>query len=426
MTEHVDELTVDITYTIKKKGLVTFERITIIGNDKTRDKVIRRELKVREGDVFSASKLQRSTDNLNRLGFFEEVQMNQNPGSADDTMNLEVEVKEMPTGAFSVGVGYSSFNQVFGTMSISQDNLWGRGQQLKLEATVGAHEDQYLLSFTEPWLFDIPLSAGFDIFHTVTDYDEYSKRSSGFAVRGGYPLIEDLLKVTARYRYEFIDIYDVDDDAATLIRDIKGEAQSSSFLTMITYDSRNRFFNPTKGWYNSASWETAGGVLGGSISYDRFTLEVGRYFPLPIEETAFHVRAKWGYIVQGPDGDLPAYEKFYLGGINSIRGYSWTDISPKDPATGDSIGGEKMAFANFEFIFPILKNAGLSGVVFYDVGNVWTKDQDYSFDDVRSSYGGGFRYLSPLGPLRIEYGRVIDPRDDEAEGNWEFSMGTTF
>jgi outer membrane protein insertion porin family len=424
LKQNVENNTVDITYHVAKKGLVTFERITVVGNDRTRDKVIRRELKVKEGELFSSEGLRVSNINLERLGYFAEVQIVQSQGTAEDKMNLDVKVKEQSTGAFSVGAGYSSYNSLFGTVSIRENNLFGTGRKLSIEATVGGRSDEYILGFTEPWLFDIPLSAGFDIFNRQIDYDEYERDSIGFDVRAGYPIM-DFTTLSGRYMYEYIDVQDVSSDAAKAIKDIEGESDTSSLMASIRRDSRNKYFNPTKGSDNSFSVEYAGGPLGGSNAFTRMVASSGWLIPMPWEESAFLLKGKGGYLIQGP-GDLPAYEKFYLGGINSVRGFGWSDISPRDPATGDKIGGERMAVFNVEFTFPLVKSAGVIGVVFFDQGNVWTEEQGYDLGDLKRSYGGGIRYNSPLGPLRIEYGQVLDPEEGDPTGQWEFSVGTFF
>lgn len=423
--ENDDTLTVDVEYHINKKGLVSFERISIKGNDVTRDKVIRRQLKVREGEMFSSKALSLSQKNLDRLGYFSEVQIVQSKGSADDKMNLEVQLKEQPTGMFSIGAGYSSYNKVFGSASVSQNNLFGRGQQLKLEADVGAMADSFVLSFTEPWLFDIPLASGFDIFLKTLEYDDYDKESRGFALRAGYPL-KEFVRLTGRYQYEIINVNDVPENATQSLKDIEGESTTSSVMAMLRRDTRNHFFNPTAGSDNYLQVTHAGGLLGGTNAFSRFVVNSGWYYPNPLfSESAFHVKGRVGLMTQG-DGDLPAYEKFYLGGINSVRGYEWTDITPRDPVTGEKLGGEKMVQINVEFTFPLLKSVGLIGVVFFDQGNVWEDSDDYDLTDLRRSYGAGFRWNSPMGPLRIEYGRILDPQAGDPEGNWEFAVGAQF
>jgi len=423
--ENPEDMTVDIDFKIEKKKLVYFERISIVGNTKTRDKVIRRELKIKEGDLFSAEGLRKSHMNLQRLGYFEEINIVHSEGSEENLMNLKVEVKERPTGAFSIGAGYSSFNKLFGLVRVSQNNLFGKGQQLAVEGAFGGRINEYSLSFTEPWYNDRPLSVGFDLYNRSTDYDDYDKDSTGLVLRAGYP-IGELVRLSGRYLYEEIEVYNITPWASYYIQELLGESSTSSLAAMIRRDTRNRFFNPTAGSDNSFTVEYAGGFLGGTNYFTRYILDSGWFFPMPWKEHTIFARGKMGLVAKRTGGDLPAYEKFYLGGLNSLRGYEWASVSPIDPATGTKIGGEKMALFNLEYIFPIIKDAGLVGVVFYDQGNVWSEDENWDFGHLRKSYGGGFRYYSPLGPLRLEYGRVIDPLPGEAESNWEFSIGTFF
>lgn len=420
-----ETLRVDIDYKVDKKRLVYFERISISGNTKTRDKVIRRELRVKEGDLFSATGLRHSHMNLQRLGFFDKVGMNNTKGSTEDKMNLDIVISERPTGAFSVGAGYSSFNDVFGLIRISQNNLFGKGQHLSVQATLGGRSNEYSLSFTEPWLYDIPLAVGFEIFNRDVDYDDYNKTSAGLILRAGYPIM-DYVRLSGRYKYEEIEIGDVTEYASWHIKELEGESSTSSVTGMIKRDTRNRFFNPTRGSNNSFSVEYAGGALGGTNYFTRYVMNSGWFFPSFWKDHAFFIRGKFGYIAEREGGDLPAYEKFYLGGINTVRGFDWASISPTDPETGTKIGGEKMTLFNFEYIFPLAGESGLVAVLFFDQGNVWYEEDTWDITDLRQSYGAGVRYYSPLGPMRLEYGIVIDPKPGEPESNWEFSIGTFF
>ena len=426
-TEHDDTLMVDINYDIEKRGLVYFERIDIVGNDKTRDKVIRRELKVVEGELFSARGLRLSNNNLHRLNYFSDVQVSPSKGSDEDKMNLKIEVEEQTTGAFSVGAGYSSFNRLFGTAEISENNLFGMGYKVSLEGTFGQRTTEYVLTVTDPWLFDIPLAAGIDLFHRDVDYDEYNKESIGGAIRAGYPVFE-FTRLSGRYLYEDILVYDLGDNPSRKLREMEGHSSTSAVKVQLRRDDRNRIFNATEGSDNSISVEYAGGPLGGTNAFTRIIPESGWFIPSGFENFTFFVRAKAGWVFENPGGDLPLYEKFYLGGINTIRGFESGDISPRDPATGDKIGGEYMFMGNIELIFPLYSEAGLMGVVFHDQGNVWDKDDEeaWNLGELKRTYGAGIRFYSPFGPLRLEYGRVIDPQDGEPESNWEFTVGTFF
>lgn len=427
IAENNYENTVAIDFVVAKGDLVSFERISIVGNDKTRDKVIRRELAVREGEQFSAEGLKKSSLALNQLGYFEDVQFITTKGSTEDKMNLKVQVKERPTGAFSVGAGYSSYDGLFGMAKISQDNLFGTGRKLSVQGTIGGSSTDFSLSFTEPWLFDRPISAGFDIFSRTYDFTDYDKESTGFSLRAGYWLWEEQrIRLTGRYLFEEANVTAVNENASIAIRDSEGESTTSSLLFQLRRNTKNSVFNPTEGSDNSIIVERAGGILGGTNHFTKYIVDSGWFIPTFWDDVTFFVRGKAGVVHEDREGGLPIFEKFYLGGINSVRGFKWGDISPRDPVTGERIGGEYMALANVELVFPLVKEAGLMGVVFYDQGNVWDKDTGFDLGDMKKSYGAGVRYFSPLGPLRIEYGRVIDPLPNEPSDNWEFTVGTFF
>jgi outer membrane protein insertion porin family len=227
------------------------------------------------------------------------------------------------------------------------------------------------------------------------------------------------------YAYEDADISDVFEDASILIQEMVGRNVTSSMTFGLRRNSKDRPWNTREGSYNSITYEYAGGPLGGDVGFDRYQVTSGWYFPLP-KDTSFMAQGRWGYVVKRGDEKLPVYQKFRLGGINTIRGFDDYSISPRDPDTGDRIGGEKMMIFNFEYRFPLIKDQGITGIVFFDAGNSWTKDDSYSFSDVKKSVGTGIRWYSPIGPLRIEYGWVIGPVEDEESGAWAFSVGGIF
>jgi outer membrane protein insertion porin family len=404
----MDNLLVDITYTIDKGNQVYFERIIISGNTKTRDKVIRRELEVHEQELYSGKKLKRGVRNLYRLEYFEDIKIETEKGSTDDSMVLEVDVKEKATGSFSFGGGFSSVESVFLLGSIGQRNLFGRGQKLVLSALLGGRSTRFSLSFTEPWLFDIPLSFGVDLFNWERDYDDYDKDSKGGGIRFSYPIFQDT-RLYLGYLYEDADIDEIDSDAARSIKELEGRNVESSIKSTIEYDTRNRLFNTTEGQKHAFSIQYAG---------------LGFYFPL-FWETVGYVHTEGGFINKASGGKLPDYEKFYLGGINSIRGFDWRDICLTDEDDAD-IGGQAYVQLNLEYIFPLVKKAGLTGLIFYDTGNVYEDEGSIDLADLRESVGGGIRWYSPMGPIRLEYGHILDREGDEDGGRWEFSMGNNF
>ncbi len=416
---------VDLVFDIKKGSKVYFERIDIVGNVKTRDKVIRRELKVTEKGLFDSKALRTSNQNLHRLDYFEEINLSTSPGTREDQMKLKVEVKEKMTGSFSVGAGYSAVEQFMVMGQVAERNLFGRGQRLSLDAQLGAVTTRYNLGFFEPWLFDTRVSSDTNIYDWTRIYDEYYKDSVGGSWGLGYPILEEYTRGYVTYAYDDANVTQVHDDAAQIIKDMSGRHQSSSIRLALRRDTRDLIFNTTKGSVNSVSVEYAGGPLGGTNYFTRYLASSGWYLPF-FAGTNFFLNGKWGYITQNPGGDLPLYEKFYLGGINSIRGFKFNDISPSDPATGQRIGGEQMVQFNFEYIFPLIEKAGLKGLVFFDAGNVWSKDQSIDLGNLRKSAGVGVRWYSPIGPLRLEWGYNLEPQPGESQSNWEFTIGTFF
>ena len=420
----------DVAFEVRPNQQVYFDRITIVGNDRTKDKVIRRQLAVVEGDLFSSSKMRRSQSNLMRSTYFEQVNLSPGPSDTDDKMNLRVEVKERPTGAFQVGGGYSSYNSLFGVIRLSQDNLFGYGRRASIEANVGSRSSYYDFSFTDPWVFDIPLSVGFDLFNYANKYNSYTKKSTGTALRVGYPVWNDFY-ISGRFSFEKVDVTDISPGASQRITDMASYKTDVQALFSLRRDTRNHFFFPTQGSVARLSYGQALNVLGGDTSFSKYEIEGAYWLPAPLYKGAsFMLHGQAGYLSEGRDKGLPTYEKYMIGGINSVRGYDWYDISPRDPRTNETIGGEKMMTINFEFAFPLLRDQGLYGVAFYDMGNVWEKDErGYALNDLYRSVGGGLRYLSPMGPIRVEYGKPVGklpPGRASSAGQWEFTMGSMF
>ncbi len=415
---------VDITFNIEKGKPVYYEEIIISGNTRTRDKVIRRQLRVYEQELTSSRRLKRSITNIQRLDYFEDVKVDTSKGSAADKMVLKIDVAEKSTGAFSFGGGYGNVEKVFGTVQIAERNLFGRGQTLSLQGSLGAKTQQVILSFTEPYIYDIPLSGTIKFYNWVYSYDDYDKDSVGGSVGFGYPVF-DYTRFFLNYTYDLSDIKNIDDVASDSIKDLAGENVKSSIGSSLKYDSRNKRFLATKGALNSFSSEFAG--LGGDIGFMKYIAETGWYFPL-VWELVGVAHAKAGYVADIKEKKLPDYELFYMGGIGSLRGFERDDLAPVDD-DGASVGGKAMVQFNFELVFPLLKDLGVHGVVFFDTGRIYKTEDDIDFNvsDLRKSAGGGIRWLSPMGPLDIEYGYILDPEDtDHGPGNFEFSMTSSF
>jgi len=409
--------TVDVTYEINKAKLVYFNRINIIGNNKTRDNVIRRQLSVVEGDLYSRTKLKDSYMALNQLHYFEEIDFQSEKGPDETLTDVNIHVKEKPTGMFSIGAGYSALDHAMVSAQVSQQNLFGRGQTLSLKASVGSSSTLYDLSFTEPWLFDMPLWSKFDLWNLYREYDSYNLDSKGFGATFGYPLYRYVTGYVG-YRLSLDNVKDVLNTASYYIKKQAGETTSSGVTVTLIRDSTDDPIFPSTGSKNSASVEYTGGPLLGDVSYTRYGATSAWFFPLPLD-TVIGVRGRIGYMQPNEGKEVPIFERYYLGGINSLRGLR--EVGPKDPATRDVIGGLTMLNFNFDYIFPLIKNAGMKGVLFFDTGNSW--ESGYNLGDLRRTAGIGIRWYSPIGPLRLEWGYVLDRKEDEAASRFEFSIG---
>ncbi|MBW1954804.1 MAG: outer membrane protein assembly factor BamA [Deltaproteobacteria bacterium] len=422
INENPETRVVAIDYRIRKGPLVSFEKILISGNRKTRDYVIRRELKVYEQERFSSTRLKRSVRNLYRLDYFEDVKVQTQKGTTENQMVLKIDVTEKSTGSFSIGAGYSSEDDFFAMASVTQRNLFGRGQIVSLQANVGGRSDRYNLSFTEPWLFNIPLSGRVDLYRWIKDYDTYDKDATGGGLRLGYPLWTDYLRFTVGYAYEISNIEDIQEDAPPSIKDFEGTNTQSTVSADLRWDSRNRIFNPTEGSEHRFTVEYAG--FGGNIAFTKYIGKTGWYFPI-FKGTVGFLHAKAGYVEENPGGRLPDWERFYLGGISSLRGFKYRSVSPKNE-DGIKIGGNKFIQFNAEYLVPLFPDMGIFGVAFFDTGNAYNNDEDIELSNMRESAGLGFRWFSPVGPIRLEYGLILDRQEDESAGRWEFSMSTGF
>ena len=413
---------IDLLLNIEKGMEVDIERIRIRGNTKTRDKVIRREMTIAEGDTYNAGALKESKRRIKNLGFFEEVSVATSKGADEAHMNLDVDVKERPSGSFSVGFGYSSVDNFIFQGSLTQENFLGLGLKTTFSASLGGSSTTYRVAVLDPYFLDSKFSVGFDLFKIEREYSSFTLDSIGGDLKFGFPLGFFDTRSFFVYRYEKKDITDVDDDASFFIQEQEGESTLSSITTSLVRDTLDYRLDPSKGSLTSASVEYAG--LGGTEDFIKYQFGSRHYFPM-FWGTVFSVNGQWGYIQETTGDEIPIDEKFFLGGLNTIRGFKAREVGPRDDATGDFYGGVKQAYFNFELIFPLLKDIGMKGIVFFDTGNAWDEDEDY-FSDMRYSVGAGIRWNSPMGPLRIEWGYNLDPEDYEDSSELDFSIGRMF
>ncbi len=412
---------VNIDVQIDRGPQVRVGRVLIVGNEITRDKVIRREIRLNEGDLFDSSKLRRSRQRLGNLGFFEEVKLDTRRRPEENLVDLEVRVKEQPTGAFTAGAGYSSTQSVIGTASIRQNNLFGRGQRLSLVGALSSVSADFTLSFTEPYFLDSPYSLGVEAFNRNFDYDAFDSRETGAALRFSRPLGE-YLRAGIGYRYEDIDITNVSDDASQRIKDLAGRSTSSVITPSIVWDSRDNQFNPTRGFNNFLSLDVAGGPLGAENQFYKMVGEMNWYYPL-VSDIVFSARGRLGYADGYGGQDLPLLERFFVGTqAVTIRGYRLEDVGPKD-INGDAIGGNSLILLSGQLRFPVTQ--GLSLVAFIDAGNLYDKD-DFDPTTLRVGVGAGIRFVTPLGPLALDWGFKLDRKAGEKPSEIHFNVGSLF
>lgn len=411
-----EEMEADVRFLVREGPVVYVERILISGNLRTRDDVIRRELRIKPGDRFDITKIRQSQRRIQNLGtrqpFFERVTFEIEDGTDFDRKNLHFKVVEGKTGSLLFGVGYSSDDKLAGFAEANVDNFdimdfpgfMGAGQDLSVKAEIGSEQRNYTLSFTEPWLFHVPLSFGVDLYDRLREWSEYDEGRDGGRLRLGYPL-GDKNRISLGYKYEDVDISNFADEVSREIRREEGVHTLSTLSLGLRRDTRDSFFDPRSGARSGITSEFAGGPFSGDKDFRKYTARTSIYYPA-WPGGALNFRLEGGYAEAfGVSDVVPVYERFYLGGADTVRGYPYRDIGPKDE-TGEPIGGDVRFMANLEYTIPILRE--LKGAVFVDVGNVWRSRDDFAIDDLVSGVGIGVRIMSPLGPLRLDYAYGFD------------------
>ncbi len=417
---------VDVSYSITENELTYVDRVRIQGNTKTKDIVIRRELRAYPGESFSGAKLKRSKERLYNLGFFEEVRFDTESGSAPNTRDLLVTVKEQKTGEFSFGGGYSSVDSVLGFAQIRQKNFdwqnWpnftGAGQDFALRLEVGSVRQNAELSFTEPWVFGHPYSFGFDIYNRQYSDDSssgyfFQQRKTGFDLRLGKEFTE-YDKGLLVYRLEEVEISDINETASQDFKDEEGKNMTSSMALTLTHDQRDNIFVPTKGFLVSGTSEYAGGPFAGDRDFWKLS-GVGSVYFKQFDAMVLELKIRAGVAdAHGDDVKVPIYERYNAGGANTIRGYRERRISPRDPGNQEPIGGESFWVANIEETFPIYPDL-IKGAVFFDTGNVFPTIEEFGEGGTFSGVGVGVRIKTPIGPVKVDAGYPLDDIEGETK-----------
>ncbi len=404
---------------VKKGPLVYIHRITIVGNTKTHDNVIRREIKLKEGDLYSVSKIKRSRVSIMKLDFFDNVKIS-TKRVGTNKVDMKVAIKEKPTGMLSFGVGYGSYDKISAQASVAERNLFGTGIFGKLSANISAKTSLFDLNLVNPWLNDRPISVGVDIYHQKYEGYDYTQKSTGFKLTGAKRFWDNDLSIGARYSLSFTTI-DLDTDyPGYYLEDQEGKHIESSIDPFIKYNTLDSNVFPTRGTNASNSLNLTG--FGGDRKFVKDVL-FGEYFhKLPLDLIG-HVKGKVGFASGVSGKKVPIDSRFFLGGINDLRGFETNKASPMD-SEGNYIGGNRELYASAEVIFPILSSLRFYGVGFFDIGNSWL--YKYDFSDLRKDAGLGVRWISPLGPIRIEVGKNLSPKDGEKSTVFQFSMGALF
>lgn len=425
-----DKLTINVTYNISEGQRLYVERIDIHGNTRTQDKVIRRQFKLAEGDSFNAARFNRSRRNLQDLGYFKKVDLTRHEGSSPDQTVIDVAVEEQPTGSLNVGVGYSTTNGVLSLLSISEQNLFGRGYKGSISLQLGTQQDQAFLSFTDPAFLDRNMSAGFDVGETRTDSTRnltFQEENAVLNLRGGFNYNERLSQ-GFRYFGRSDRIKSVSTDVSPFIQQEVGTRTSSGVGQTLTYDTRDSKIDPTDGYILSLSNDIAG--LGGNSKYFRTNLNGTTYYPV-FEESVLSVNGRIGYIT-GIGQPVHLQDRFFLGG-DSFKGFAKGGIGPRDIGPGNSaLGGDTLYSATTELSSPMTfaKQFGLRGLIWGEVGSLWKVDvsgptvRDSS--DPRASVGVGIAVTTPLGPVRADIGIPLLKNPEDDTEIFSFSLGQRF
>jgi len=425
-----EEKIIDLTYNVTEGPKVYVERINIFGNHRTLDDVVRREFRLSEGDAYSSSKLKRTEQRLNNLGYFEKVDVQRKPGTAPDKTQLDVEVKEKSTGEISFGAGYSTADGPLADFGIRERNFLGRGQELRAKAMLSANRQQYDIGFTEPYFLDRELEAGFDLYKTTESVDSdssYSREAIGGVLKLGYSLSENL-KHQLRYSLEQNKITNIDATTSLYIREQDAVATTSTVGHSLIYDERDNKQSPTNGYFWRFNQDVAG--AGGDDRFVRHEFQGEYYLPLAKKWTVVATSSAGN--ISGIGQDVKINQRFFIGS-QQVRGFGNSGIGPRDISTEDALGGENYYTASTELRFPLglPEDLGVSGAAFVDAGSLWGLKTSSTLnvrDDAtpRAAAGAGIAWASPFGPIRIDFAQAFLKEDYDKTQLIRFSFGTRF
>ncbi len=468
---------IDLTLTIERGPVVTVERINIRGNSKTRDSVIRRELTIGEGQRYSRSQIELSRRRVTQLGYFERADFSTSRGSADNRIVVNVEVAEKATGTFQIGAGFSSLESVIFTAQVQQQNLFGRGQALTLQAQLSGLRQIIQLSLIEPYTLGTRWVSQVDLYNQVRYFPQFQRSSLGGSLTLGYPITPEV-RFFGTYTIEQVGVStgsasflgntgaQVNTQPRLPIDNLYSAGLTSSLRGSVNYDTRDNRLFPTSGGFHGLSVEWADPAIGSARAFQRWQAFGRLYFPVGWG-FVLKLNAQGGLITSRQLEGVPIYERYFLGGIFDVRGFGLRQLGPRvavcsslyadcvADTRGVPIGGNLQVFFNLELEFPILEKVGIRGVLFADAGNAFNLERRFcdapadsnaselwQFSDpcsligsggrwenllrLRTSWGFGFRWFSPLGPLRFEWGFPFRPLPGENPSQFEFTIGNFF
>ncbi|MBF0320487.1 MAG: outer membrane protein assembly factor BamA, partial [Nitrospirae bacterium] len=412
-------LTVKVDLKIEEGKVYKIGTIEFSDNTKTRDKVLRREMAINEGDIYNSKKIKRSFNNIKNLDYFDNVDVSPKPQPDSEVVDIDVKVKEKMTGFISIGGGYSSVDKLIGMIQLTQTNLFGTGDYAKIAAELGGSSSLYEVTYKRPWFLDKPYTLMGSVYRLDKRYIDYNRRATGFVI-GVSKKFWDYWDVGVAYRLEAVDIHDVQNTASRLIISQEGRSTTGSITTSISRDTRDSYIDPTVGSRNSAYFTFAGAL--GTNHFIKSGFDSLWFFPF-LGPTTYSARVRYA-IASGYGGyQLPIYERFYVGGITTLRGIGYGEAGPRDN-DGTYIGGTSELLVNNEIIFPIFPEIKLKGVYFIDIGT--SMGNGVTLSDIKYTTGAGVRWISPFGPIRLEYGFNLSRKDGAPLGRLEFSFGSFF
>lgn len=420
----------NVSYKIDKKNKVYVRRVVMEGNTRTRDNVVRRAVDLTDGELFNGDKLRESNRNLNNLGYFSEANVSIVPTDSPDEVDLKVKVKEKNTGSIMAGVGWSSYDGVGFSGSLREDNLWGKGYKAAFSASFSSKKTSYDLSFLNPSVYDSDLSFSAHSYITKTEYSDYDYNKVGGKVSFGYP-IGNWSRVYAGYRFDEYKITGVKSDATSLIKEQAddGTRHASVAHVSLSRNTVDNFQRPTGGNIFSFTANYGGGILQGTDDFIKLIGEARQFYALNNDHVLMG-RVKGGMLLPngGSYDDIPIVERFWLGGINSVRGYNYDDFAVRQ-ADGDKIGGTRMAFGNLEYQWYFENDLGMTLVPFFDIGINFDDEGTGLTSNKEWLYSTGLelRWRSPMGDLRFAYGiPLADVNGEQQKPRFEFAMGQSF